>query len=100
MEHNKLPPVLFWNNKEKEKKENIPEETIITEEITSGWKKEYLHELIKVPPYILLKYKDCKKKLFFMGAWITSDEDYWTRTHYYYKPCHRKCYGYSKKQGK
>ncbi|KAG9304434.1 hypothetical protein G9A89_019996 [Geosiphon pyriformis] len=86
--------------KEKEKEENIPEETTTAEEITSGWEREYLREPIKKPPYIPLKCKDCEKKLSSIGAWVAPDKDYWTQTHYYCKSCHRKQYGYPKRQGK
>ncbi|KAG9285381.1 hypothetical protein G9A89_010856 [Geosiphon pyriformis] len=56
--------------KEKKKEENIPEETTTAREITSGWKRKYLHEPIKEPSYISLKYKNCRKKLFSIGAWV------------------------------
>ncbi|KAG9305085.1 hypothetical protein G9A89_007725 [Geosiphon pyriformis] len=65
-----------WNNdrKEKEKEEDLSEETNkATEKLTSGWKREYSCEPIKEPPYIPLKCQDCKKKLFSMEAWITSE---------------------------
>ncbi|KAG9299899.1 hypothetical protein G9A89_005428 [Geosiphon pyriformis] len=94
-------PILNWEEKnrkkEKGREENIPEKTTITEEITSGWEREYLREPIKELPYIPLKCKDCGKKLFSMGAWVALDKDYWMRTHYYCKPCHRKQYGYPKR---
>ncbi|KAG9294743.1 hypothetical protein G9A89_008222 [Geosiphon pyriformis] len=67
-EHNKLSPVLSWNDKEKKKEKDISEETTTTEEIINGWEREYSHEPIKEPPYIPLKCEDCRKKLFFMGA--------------------------------
>ncbi|KAG9305893.1 hypothetical protein G9A89_016545 [Geosiphon pyriformis] len=35
-----------------------------------------------------------------MEAWIISDKDYWTQTHYYCKPCHYEHYGYPKRQNK
>ncbi|KAG9298379.1 hypothetical protein G9A89_005239 [Geosiphon pyriformis] len=35
-----------------------------------------------------------------MEAWIALDEDYWMRTHYYCKPCHRERYDYPKQQSK
>ncbi|KAG9287508.1 hypothetical protein G9A89_023880 [Geosiphon pyriformis] len=35
-----------------------------------------------------------------MGAWVTSNKDYWMQTHYYCKPCHCKCYSYPKRQDK
>ncbi|KAG9294205.1 hypothetical protein G9A89_021564 [Geosiphon pyriformis] len=100
MEHNELPSVFFWDNKEKGKEKDIPKETTTTEGMTNDWKKEYSHKLIKKPPYIPLKYKDYRKKLSFMEAWIAPDKDYWTKIHYYYKLCHRECYGYPKKQKK
>ncbi|KAG9306588.1 hypothetical protein G9A89_004785 [Geosiphon pyriformis] len=65
----------------KEKEEDTPEEDVTAEEITSGWEREYSHELIKKPPYIPLKY-------------------YWMKTYYYCKPCYCKCYSYPKRQGK
>ncbi|KAG9304154.1 hypothetical protein G9A89_019716 [Geosiphon pyriformis] len=73
---NKLP-IWEWEEtnkkKEKRKKEDLPEETTITEKITSGWEREYLWEPIKELPYIPLKCKDCGKKLSFMGAWNNID---------------------------
>ncbi|KAG9296658.1 hypothetical protein G9A89_009917 [Geosiphon pyriformis] len=99
-----MSSILDWEEKNKEKgkgrEENIPEETTTAEEITSGWEKKYSREPIKEPPYIPLKYKDCGKKLFSLEAWVVSDEDYWMRTHYYCKPCHREQYDYPKRQGK
>ncbi|KAG9284019.1 hypothetical protein G9A89_022793 [Geosiphon pyriformis] len=72
-----MPPILDWKEKNKEKKkgreENISEETTTTEEITSGWEKEYS---------------------------LVPDKDYWMQTHYYCKPYHRKQYDYPKRQGK
>ncbi|KAG9288251.1 hypothetical protein G9A89_021282 [Geosiphon pyriformis] len=69
-----MPPILDWEEKNKEKgkgrEENILEETTTTEEITSGWEREYSCEPIKEPPYIPLKCKDCEKKLSSMGAWV------------------------------
>ncbi|KAG9287685.1 hypothetical protein G9A89_004088 [Geosiphon pyriformis] len=47
-----------------------------------------------------LQVQRLQKKLSSMGAWIASNKDYWMRTHYYCKPCHCKCYDYSKRQGK
>ncbi|KAG9301402.1 hypothetical protein G9A89_018074 [Geosiphon pyriformis] len=52
--------------KEKKKEEDLTERTTATEEITSGWEKEYSWEPIKEPPYIPLKCKDCEKKLSFI----------------------------------
>ncbi|KAG9304146.1 hypothetical protein G9A89_019708 [Geosiphon pyriformis] len=69
---NKLP-IWEWEEtdkgKGKKKEEDITKGTITTEEITSGWEREYSQELIKEPSYIPLKYKDCEKKLSSMGAW-------------------------------
>ncbi|KAG9298643.1 hypothetical protein G9A89_012711 [Geosiphon pyriformis] len=89
-----------WEAYQKRKKEDTPEEDTTTEKITSGWEREYLCEPIKELLYILFKCKNCKKKLFSIRAWIAPNEDYWTKTHYYCKPCHRKRYGYPKKQEK
>ncbi|KAG9291204.1 hypothetical protein G9A89_004607 [Geosiphon pyriformis] len=119
VEHNELPPILNWekknnNNdnknkstptsweeKRKRKKEDLPEETNkITKKITSGWERKYLHESVKKPPYIFLKCQDYKKKFSSIEAWIAPDKDYWTRTHYYCKPCDRECYDYPKQQSK
>ncbi|KAG9290633.1 hypothetical protein G9A89_011596 [Geosiphon pyriformis] len=73
----KMPPILDWKEKSKEKGEkNIPEETTTAGEITNGWEREYSCEPIKELPYIPLKCKDCGKKLFSMGAWVVLDEDY------------------------
>ncbi|KAG9300005.1 hypothetical protein G9A89_009733 [Geosiphon pyriformis] len=44
----------------------------------------------KKPPYILLKCKNCKKKLLFMGACIFPEEKYETHTCYFYKAYHRE----------
>ncbi|KAG9290761.1 hypothetical protein G9A89_011724 [Geosiphon pyriformis] len=52
------------------------------------------------PLHIPLKCKDCNKKLFSIGAWVASDKDYWTCTHYYCKLCHHKHYEYPKRQDK
>ncbi|KAG9304237.1 hypothetical protein G9A89_019799 [Geosiphon pyriformis] len=75
----KMPPILDWEEKNKEKKkgrkENISEETTTAEEITSGWEREYLHEPIKEPPYISLKYKDCRKKLPAIGNNMATQKD-------------------------
>ncbi|KAG9303017.1 hypothetical protein G9A89_006234 [Geosiphon pyriformis] len=111
VEHNKLPPILDWeerNNvkrKETETEEHTCETTINIwnndderkgkekEEDLSGKANEAIEKItIKKSPYILLKCQDCKKKLSSMEAWIMPDEDYWTRTHYYCKPCHKECY--------
>ncbi|KAG9304199.1 hypothetical protein G9A89_019761 [Geosiphon pyriformis] len=77
-DHNELPPEEKDNGKRKGKKTTL-EETTSTSEIT-------IHEPLPQLPYIPLKYKDYK--------------DHWMQTHYYCKLCHRKCYGYSKKQSK
>ncbi|KAG9286043.1 hypothetical protein G9A89_022720 [Geosiphon pyriformis] len=99
-----MPPILDWEKKNKKKKkgreENIPEETTTAEKITSGWEKKYSCEPIKELPYIPLKCKDCGKKLSSIRAWVVPDEDYWTRTHYFCKPCHREQYDYPKRQDK
>ncbi|KAG9296052.1 hypothetical protein G9A89_011904 [Geosiphon pyriformis] len=57
-----------------------------------GWKKiRYsIPEPRKEPPYILLKCKDCKKKLSSMRACISLEEEYETHTCYFYKTCHRE----------
>ncbi|KAG9301836.1 hypothetical protein G9A89_004515 [Geosiphon pyriformis] len=70
---NKLPPTLSWEEKRKgkEREDNIPEETKSTKNTTSGWTCSYfIHEPLPQPPYILLKCKDCGKKLSSMRAWI------------------------------
>ncbi|KAG9284462.1 hypothetical protein G9A89_014066 [Geosiphon pyriformis] len=66
--YNKLLSILSWDDKRKGKKEDKLKETIITEEITSGWKRFYSTDIRPEPPYILLKYKNCKKKLSSMKA--------------------------------
>ncbi|KAG9287623.1 hypothetical protein G9A89_023973, partial [Geosiphon pyriformis] len=98
-DHNELSPILSWNNKGKGKKENKPQEDT-TNKITSGWESFYSTNTRPKPPYISLQYKNCKKKLFSMGAWVVSDKDYWIQTHYYCKPYYRKCYSYPKCQDK
>ncbi|KAG9303439.1 hypothetical protein G9A89_013765 [Geosiphon pyriformis] len=57
-----------------------------------GWKKVRYStpEPRKEPPYIPLKCKNCKKKLSSMGAYISSKEEYETRTCYFCKACHRE----------
>ncbi|KAG9306591.1 hypothetical protein G9A89_004788 [Geosiphon pyriformis] len=79
------------DNKRKRKKkeeENITEEATNTKEINNGWTNSYsIHEPLPQPPYIPLKCKDCEKKLSFMGAWVVSNKDYWTCTHYYSINC-------------
>ncbi|KAG9305439.1 hypothetical protein G9A89_021157 [Geosiphon pyriformis] len=43
--------------------------TINTKEVTNGWRTLYfVHESLRQPPYISLKYKDYEKKLLSMGA--------------------------------
>ncbi|KAG9300060.1 hypothetical protein G9A89_018337 [Geosiphon pyriformis] len=56
------------------------------------WKKVWYStpEPRKEPPYILLKCKDCKKKLSSMRACISPKEEYETHTYYFCKACHRK----------
>ncbi|KAG9294553.1 hypothetical protein G9A89_008664 [Geosiphon pyriformis] len=89
-DHNELPLILSWdNNGKRKKKEELTwktneliwtdndDKTTTAEEITSDWKRKYSHEPIKEPPYILLKYKNCGKKLFSIGAWVAPDENYW-----------------------
>ncbi|KAG9292201.1 hypothetical protein G9A89_023921 [Geosiphon pyriformis] len=100
---NELLSTLSWEEKGKgkKKKDNILEKIESTKDITSGWTCSYsIYKPLPQPPYIPLKCKDCEKKLFFMKTWIVPDENYWMRTHYYCKPCHRECYGYPKQQGK
>ncbi|KAG9306672.1 hypothetical protein G9A89_004219 [Geosiphon pyriformis] len=57
-----------------------------------GWKKVRYStpEPQKEPLYILLKCKDCKKKLSSMGACISPEKEYKTHTCYFYKACHRE----------
>ncbi|KAG9299554.1 hypothetical protein G9A89_020725 [Geosiphon pyriformis] len=62
--------------KRKKKEENITKGTTTTEEITSGWEREYLWKPIKKPPYIPLKCKwdnepclACSKQLLDEGMW-------------------------------
>ncbi|KAG9298601.1 hypothetical protein G9A89_000820 [Geosiphon pyriformis] len=92
------PPLL---GKKRERKEKRRQHTRGNQITTSGWTCSYIvHEPLPQSSYILLKCKNCGKKLSSMGIWIVLDKDYWMRTHYYYKSCHRKRYGYSKKQNK
>ncbi|KAG9304050.1 hypothetical protein G9A89_005960 [Geosiphon pyriformis] len=44
----------------------------------------------KQPLYILLKYKDCNKKLSSMKACISPEKEYETCTCYFCKACHRE----------
>ncbi|KAG9288270.1 hypothetical protein G9A89_021301 [Geosiphon pyriformis] len=71
-------------------------------EESRGWKKVRYStpELQKQPPYILLKCKDCNKKLSLMRACISPKEEYETRTCYFYKACHRERFGSPKRSGK
>ncbi|KAG9286710.1 hypothetical protein G9A89_012260 [Geosiphon pyriformis] len=57
-----------------------------------GWKKVRYStpEPQKQPLYIPLKCKDCNKKLLSMGACISPEEEYETRTYYFCKACHRE----------
>ncbi|KAG9303378.1 hypothetical protein G9A89_013704 [Geosiphon pyriformis] len=66
------------------------------------WKKVryFTPELWKQLPYILLKCKDCNKKLSSMGACIFSEEEYETHICYFCKACHRERFGYPKRSGK
>ncbi|KAG9290050.1 hypothetical protein G9A89_010356 [Geosiphon pyriformis] len=54
----------------------------------------------KEPPYIPLKYKDCKKKLSSMGVCICPKKEYETCTYYFCKACHRERFGSPKRSGK
>ncbi|KAG9292932.1 hypothetical protein G9A89_016294 [Geosiphon pyriformis] len=69
---------------------------------TREWKKVWYStpESQKKPPYILLKCKDCKKKLSSIGACISPEEEYKTRICYFYKACHKEQFGSPKKNGK
>ncbi|KAG9306623.1 hypothetical protein G9A89_004820 [Geosiphon pyriformis] len=58
------------DNRKGKGKETILEETISTSKITSN--SYSVHEPLSQPPYILLKCKDCEKKLSSMGAWINN----------------------------
>ncbi|KAG9284344.1 hypothetical protein G9A89_023601 [Geosiphon pyriformis] len=50
--------------KGKEREDNLPEETKSTKDTTSGWTSLYsIHEPLPEPPHILLKCKNCEKKL-------------------------------------
>ncbi|KAG9303238.1 hypothetical protein G9A89_013564 [Geosiphon pyriformis] len=71
-------------------------------EESKGWKKVRYStpEPQKQPPYILLKCKDCNKKLSSMGACISPEEEYETRTCYFCKACHRERFGSPKRSGK
>ncbi|KAG9292105.1 hypothetical protein G9A89_005249 [Geosiphon pyriformis] len=67
-----------------------------------GWKKvRYsIPELQKQPLYIPLKCKNCNKKLSSMGACISPEEKYETRTCYFCKACHRERFESPKRSGK
>ncbi|KAG9292352.1 hypothetical protein G9A89_015222 [Geosiphon pyriformis] len=54
----------------------------------------------KEPPYIPLKYKNCKKKLSSMRVCISSEEEYETHTCYFCKACHREQFGSPKRSKK
>ncbi|KAG9303132.1 hypothetical protein G9A89_005090 [Geosiphon pyriformis] len=71
-------------------------------EESRGWKKVRYSTLKpwKQPPYIPLKCKDCNKKLLSMGAYISPEEEYKTRTCYFCKACHKERFGYPKRSGK
>ncbi|KAG9298766.1 hypothetical protein G9A89_012834 [Geosiphon pyriformis] len=68
-------------------------------EESKGWKKvRYsIPKPRKQPPYILLKCKDCNKKLSSIGACIFPKEEYETRTCYFCKACHREQFGSPKR---
>ncbi|KAG9299780.1 hypothetical protein G9A89_013140 [Geosiphon pyriformis] len=69
-------------------------------EESRGWKKVRYStpEPQKQPPYISFKCKDCNKKLSSMGAYISPEEKYETRTCYFCKACHRKRFGSPKRK--
>ncbi|KAG9296502.1 hypothetical protein G9A89_015094 [Geosiphon pyriformis] len=69
---------------------------------TSGWNISYSKpKPRKQCPYILLKCKDCHKKLLSMGACISPEKEYKNHTCYYYKACHRERWGHLiKRSGK
>ncbi|KAG9301330.1 hypothetical protein G9A89_018002 [Geosiphon pyriformis] len=58
-------------------------------EESRGWKKVryFTPKPRKQPPYILLKCKDCNKKLSSMGACISPEEEYEIRTYMLSKEC-------------
>ncbi|KAG9298164.1 hypothetical protein G9A89_005432 [Geosiphon pyriformis] len=101
---------------EEEKKMPLTE-TYMALELPSNWVKETEQEIFeesrgwkkvrystpepqKEPSYILLKYKDCKKKLSSMEACISPEEEYKTRTCYFYKACHKEQFRSPKRSGK
>ncbi|KAG9296274.1 hypothetical protein G9A89_014866 [Geosiphon pyriformis] len=68
---------------------------------TSGWNIPYSKpEPKKQCPYILLKCKDCHKKLSSMEICISPEEEYENHTCYYCKACHRKRWGHLIKRKK
>ncbi|KAG9302623.1 hypothetical protein G9A89_007327 [Geosiphon pyriformis] len=71
-------------------------------EESKRWKKVRYStpEPWKQPLYILLKCKDCNKKLSSMEAYISPEEEYETRTCYFCKACHREQFGSPKRSGK
>ncbi|KAG9301659.1 hypothetical protein G9A89_016729 [Geosiphon pyriformis] len=71
-------------------------------EESRGWKKVRYStpEPQKQPPYIPLKCKDCNKKLLSMGACISPEEEYETRTCYFCKAYHRERFGSPKRNRK
>ncbi|KAG9294236.1 hypothetical protein G9A89_021595 [Geosiphon pyriformis] len=71
-------------------------------EKSRGWKKVRYStpEPWKQPPYILLKCKDCNKKLSSIRTCISSEEEYETRICYFYKAYHRERFGSPKRSGK
>ncbi|KAG9306690.1 hypothetical protein G9A89_004237 [Geosiphon pyriformis] len=97
-----------------EKKEMPLTETYMALESTSNWTEETEQEIFeesrgwkkvrystpepwKQPPYILLKCKDCNKKLSSMRACIFPEKEYETRTCYFCKACHRERFGFPKR---
>ncbi|KAG9304763.1 hypothetical protein G9A89_003937 [Geosiphon pyriformis] len=101
----------------KEEKEIPLTETYMALGSTSNWAEETEQEIFeesrgwkkvrystpkpqKQPLYILLKCKDCNKKLSSMGACISPEEEYETRTCYFCKACHRERFGSPKRSGK
>ncbi|KAG9296977.1 hypothetical protein G9A89_001768 [Geosiphon pyriformis] len=70
--------------------------------VTAGWNVLYSKpEPRKQCPYILLKCKNCHKKLSSMGACISPEEKYENHTCYYCKTCHKEQWSHLiKKSGK
>ncbi|KAG9305336.1 hypothetical protein G9A89_007831 [Geosiphon pyriformis] len=100
-----------------EEKEMAITETYMALGSTSNWAEETEQEIFKEtrewkkvrystpeprkkPLYIPLKCKDYKKKLSFMRACISSEEEYETHTCYFYKACHKERFGSPKRSGK